>query len=99
MIRKERLFRTFKSGNKVTGNPMFRSDGALHNQAAGQRCRPPLLYLLPYFSGDGDYGLSSKRRHPGARAANCRARSPRTTKLYDRTKDEISLDEIARIKF
>ena len=25
--------------------------------------------------------------------------SPRTTKLYDRTKDEISLDEIERIKF
>jgi len=25
--------------------------------------------------------------------------SPRTTKLYDRTKDEMSLDEIERIKF
>jgi integrase/recombinase XerD len=25
--------------------------------------------------------------------------SPRTTKLYDRTKDEISLDEVERIKF
>jgi integrase/recombinase XerD len=26
-------------------------------------------------------------------------RSPRTTKLYDRTKDEISQDEVERIKF
>jgi hypothetical protein len=26
-------------------------------------------------------------------------RSPRTTKLYDRTKNEISLDEVERIKF
>jgi hypothetical protein len=25
--------------------------------------------------------------------------SPRTTKLYDRTKDEISLDEVERITF
>ena len=25
--------------------------------------------------------------------------SPRTTKLYDRTKDQISLDEVERIKF
>jgi integrase len=25
--------------------------------------------------------------------------SPRTTKLYDRTKDEISLDEVERVKF
>jgi integrase len=25
--------------------------------------------------------------------------SPRTTKLYDRTRDEISLDEVERIKF
>jgi integrase len=25
--------------------------------------------------------------------------SPRTTKLYDRTKDEISLEEVERIKF
>jgi len=35
--------------------------------------------------------------HDRARAANRRHESPRTTKLYDRTSDELSLDEIEKI--
>src|SRR6266566_3357678 len=46
---------------------------ALHDQAEGQRSRLSLLHLLPYFSGDGDYGLSAERWHARARAANRRA--------------------------
>jgi hypothetical protein len=39
-------------------------------------------------------GSTSSRRHAGERAAYG---SPRTTKLYDRTGDEITLDEVERI--
>jgi hypothetical protein len=42
--------------------------------------------------------LYAERRNARTRAGDRRAREPaRTTKLYDRTSDEITLDEIERI--
>jgi hypothetical protein len=55
--------------------------------------------LLPYLSRDRHYGLllnGGTLEHAQQIAAH---QSPRTTKLYDWSKDKISLDEIERIKF
>ena len=54
--------------------------------------------LLPHVPGDGDHGVLIERGNARARATDRRARaSPKTTKLYDRTADTISVDEIERI--
>jgi hypothetical protein len=52
---------------------------------------------LSHISGDGHHGLSRGRRDARERASNGRARKPATTKLYDHTGDEITLDEVERI--
>jgi hypothetical protein len=46
-------------------------------------------------------GITAYLRNGGTleHAQQIAAHQPRTTKLYDRTKDEISLDEVERIKF
>jgi integrase/recombinase XerD len=85
------LFRTFKQGDKLTGNPMIRSDILYMMKPAGQGSRPPLLHLLPYFSRDRYYRLSPKRGHLGHAQQIAVHQSPRTTKLYNRTRDEIRL--------
>ena len=54
-------------------------------------------YLLPYVPRHRHHRLSRKRRHARKRAAMAAHESPRTTKLYDRTGDEITLDEVERI--
>jgi hypothetical protein len=41
--------------------------------------------------------LSRSRRHAQNAQAMAAHESPRTTKLYDRTGDEITLDEVERI--
>ena len=55
------------------------------------------LDLLPHVQGDGDHGVSVKRGDPRARSADRRARVAKTTKLYDRTADTVTADEIERI--
>jgi hypothetical protein len=58
--------------------------------AAYHRFGSELVTLLAYLQNGGTL------EHAQQIAAH---QSPRTTKLYDRTKDEISLDEVERIKF
>jgi integrase/recombinase XerD len=91
------LFRSFKKGDKLTGNPMIRRRRALHDQTPGQGSRPTLLHLLPYFSRYRNYRLSAKRRNLEHAQQVASHQSPRITKLYDRTEDEISLDEVERL--
>jgi integrase/recombinase XerD len=77
------LFRSFKKGDKLTGNPITRSD---------------VLYMINFRAT----GITAYLQNGGTleHAQQIAAhQSPRTTKLYDRTKDEISLDEVERIKF
>ena len=84
MIKRGRcLFRSFKKGDKLTGNPITRSDVLymIKRRAKGAA----LLHLQN----------GGTLEHAQQIAAH---QSPRTTKLYDRTKDEISLDEVERIK-
>jgi site-specific recombinase XerC len=52
---------------------------------------------LPYVSRRRHHRLSRSRRHTGKRPGDGGAESPRTTKLYDRTGDEITLHEVERI--
>lgn len=46
---------------------------------------------------DRHHSLPEERREAGNSAAHCKPRGPRTTKLYERPQDEISLDEVERI--
>ena len=75
------LFRSFKKGDKLTGNPMIRSDVLYMIKRRAKGSRPALLHLLPYFSSDRDYGLSSERWHARTRSADRRA----SVAPYDQT--------------
>src|SRR5216683_108777 len=67
------LFRTFKKGEKLTGNPIIRSDVLYMIKRRAKGGRPSLLHLLSYFSGDRHHRLSSERWHAGARTTECGA--------------------------
>jgi hypothetical protein len=47
---------------------------------------------VPHLARDWHHDLPGERRTARARPTNGRHESPRTTKLYDRTKDEITLE-------
>jgi integrase/recombinase XerD len=68
-----------------------------HGSAPRGRSRDARAHWLPHVSGDGHHGLSRS----GGTLENAQAmaghESPRTTKLYDPTGDEITLDEVERI--
>jgi diadenosine tetraphosphatase ApaH/serine/threonine PP2A family protein phosphatase len=57
----------------------------------------PLSHLLPDLSRNRGHGLPAKRRVLEHIARIAAHKSPRTNKLYNRTHDEISLDEVGRI--
>ena len=57
----------------------------------------PALDVLPHVAGDGDHGVPVERgpfEHAQQIAGHA---SPKTTKLYDRTADRVTVDEIERI--
>jgi hypothetical protein len=52
---------------------------------------------VPHIPGDRDHRLSAQRR-PGEYAQQMAAHeSARTTKLYDRRNDQVTLDQVERI--
>ena len=55
-----------------------------------------MLVDQSHIPGNGHYSLSEKRRHAGTSRRNA---STRTTQLYDRRRDELTLDEVERILF
>jgi integrase/recombinase XerD len=59
----------------------------------------PYSTCCHYLSGDCDHRLHTQWRNHRRRAADRHSPVAAYTKLYDRTKDEISLDEVERIKF
>ena len=78
--------------------------GSGDEKAARPAGRPAADDLLSHLSGHGYHRLPAEGWYNGARAAPggrwlqiANYESPRTTKLYDRTNDAISLDEIERI--
>jgi integrase/recombinase XerD len=64
------LFHSFKKGGKLTGNPMIRRDVLYMIKRRAKAAGPPLLHLLPYLSGNGNYCLPPERRHDRTRAAD-----------------------------
>src|ERR1700746_2321077 len=93
------LFRTFKRGDKLTNNPMIRSDVLYMIKRRAKGAGLPYSTCCHTFRATGITAYlqnGGTLEHAQQIAAH---QSPRTTKLYDRTKDEISLDEVERIKF
>jgi integrase/recombinase XerD len=92
------LFRAIRKGSKLTENPMAREDvlAMIKRRAAGA--------ALPYSTCCHTFratGITTYLQNGGTleHAQQIAAHeSPRTTKLYDRTQDEISLDEVERIR-
>jgi hypothetical protein len=77
---------------------MPRSDVLAMIKRRAEGADPALFYLLPHISCDRIHYIYAKRvtlEHTQQTAA---PESPRTTKLYDRTQDEISLDEVERTR-
>jgi hypothetical protein len=90
--KKEPCFPSIRKGNNLTGNHDAERC-SLHDKAPRERCRTALLHLLPFISSHRNYQYL---QNGGTleRAQQIEAhQSPRTTKLYDRTSDEISLDD------
>jgi integrase/recombinase XerD len=92
------LFRAIRKGNKLTENAMAREDvlAMIKRRAAAA--------ALPYSTCCHTFratGITTYLQNGGTleHAQQIAAHeSPRTTKLYDRTQDEISLDEVERIR-
>ncbi len=93
------LFRSFKKGDKLTTNPMTRSDVLYMIKRRAKAAALPYSTCCHTFRATGITAYlqnGGTLEHAQQIAAH---QSPRTTKLYDRTRDEISLDEVERIKF
>ena len=93
------MFRSFKKGNKLTTNPLTRTDVLYMIKRRAQAAGLPYSTCCHTFRATGITAYlqnGGTLEHAQQIAAH---QSPRTTKLYDRTKDEISLDEVERIKF
>ena len=82
--------------------PAHRPPDAPHRRLADDQTpspghRPARRHLQPHLPGHRHHRLPEERRHHRARPADRQPRSPKTTKLYDRTSDQITLDEVERI--
>jgi len=97
--KKGSLFRTFKKGNKLTSNQITRSDVLYMIKRRAKEAALPYSTCCHTFRATGITAYlqnGGTLEHAQQIAAH---QSPRTTKLYDRTKDKISLEEVERIKF
>ena len=68
-----------------------------YEPAQGDRGGDLCSHREPHFPCDRDHGISVERgtlEHAQVMAAH---ESPRTTKLYDRTKERLTQDEVERI--
>jgi integrase len=92
------LFLTFKRGDKLTDNAMIRSDALYMIKRRAKGAGLPYSTCCHTFRATGITAYlqnGGTLEHAQQIAAH---QSPRTTKLHDRTRDEISLDEVERIK-
>ena len=93
------LLRSFKKANKLTTNPMTRSDVLYMIKRRAKGAVLPCSTCCHTFRATGITAYLQNGdilEHAQQITAH---QSPSTTKLCDRTKDEISLDEVERIKF
>lgn len=85
--------------NLITGKGLSLVDAFRIVQRLCQNCRAAGSRLQSQLPGHRHHGLSGKRWFTGNSAHIAAHESPRTTKLYDRTTDNITLEEIERIRF
>jgi site-specific recombinase XerD len=95
--KKEPLFRTVDRERQLTGEPMYRVDVLRMIKRRAVQAGLPDSTCCHTFRATGITAYLEN----GGTIENAQAiaahESPRTTKLYDRTSDEITLDEIERI--
>ena len=92
------LLRAIRKGNKLTENPMAREDVLAMIKRRAKAAALPYSTCCHTFRATG---ITTYMQNGGTleHAQQIAAHeSPRTTKLYDRTQDEISLDEVERIR-
>jgi integrase/recombinase XerD len=92
------LFRSFKKGNKLTTNPLTRTDVLYMIKRRAQAAGLPYSTCCHTFRATGitTYLQNGGTLEHAQTIAN--HESPRTTKLYDRTCEELSFEEVERIK-
>jgi integrase len=95
--KKSPLFRSLDRQKKITGNSMTRTDVLRMVKRRAQGAGLPSSTCCHTFRATGITAYLEN----GGTIENAQAiaahESPRTTKLYDRTGDEITLDEVERI--
>jgi integrase/recombinase XerD len=95
--KKSPLFRTINKSRQLTESPMYRSDVLRMIKRRAEAAGLPASTCCHTFRATGITAYLEN----GGTIENAQAiaahESPRTTKLYDRTKDEITLDEMERI--
>ena len=95
--KKSLIFRTINKHGKLTSRGMSRTDALKMIKRHAKRAALPYSTCCHTFRGTGITAfLENGGTIENAQAIAAHA-SPRTTKLYDRTSDEITLDEIERI--
>jgi integrase len=96
--RKEPLFRSVDRHRQLTGRPMHRNDviRMIKRRGRGKGLPPGICCHTFRATGITDY-LENGGTIEKAQAIAAHE-SPRTTKLYDRTADAITLAEIERIR-
>ena len=95
--KKTPLFRSVDKSRKLTENPMNRNDVLRMIKRRAKAAGLPYSTCCHTFRATGITAYLENGgtiENPQAIAAH---ESPRTTKLYDRTGDEITLDEVERI--
>jgi integrase/recombinase XerD len=95
--KKTPLFRTVNKRRQLTDSPMYRSDVLRMIKRRAENAGLPASTCCHTFRATGITAYLEN----GGTIENAQAiaahESPRTTKLYDRTSDEITLDEVERI--
>jgi site-specific recombinase XerD len=95
--KKRPLFRTINKYRRLTDSPMYRSDVLRMIKRRAEGAGLPATTCCHTFRATGITAYLEN----GGTIENAQAiaahESPRTTKLYDRTDDEITLDEVERI--
>jgi integrase/recombinase XerD len=92
------LFRSMRKGDKLTDNPMTRFDVQHMIKRRARAAALPYSTCCHTFRATGitTYLQNGGTLEHAQTIAN--HESPRTTKLYDRTREELSFDEVERIK-
>jgi integrase/recombinase XerD len=95
--RKSPLFRTIDRRRKLTGRPMHRNDALRMIKQRAQAIGLPEEICCHTFRATGITAYLENGGTIEHAQAIANHESPKTTKLYDRTSDQITLDEVERI--